>query len=536
MPGRLDSLIDAFLREVWEEFPQSASGLGLTEYADKLGEYSADAFARRNERTDHWLAAFSAVDGDLAADEVIDRDLIAGDLRGDQILRDWAVWRRNPDTYLYPGLSGVFDLFLHRLLPEPDLADAAIARMKQIPAILEDGKRNLDPALASPIFVERSRGVCAAASGYLRDLVPAEVSDAGLRERVAEAGEAAARAYDDMAVFLSELAAAASGPYAIGEDRYSALLREREMLGYGAREMHERGRAEYERLEAEMVARAKDLRGTEDWVEVIRELDRDHPETPAEMQALYAEWTERARAFLVERDLVTFPDGEVCHVVPSPVFQRPIIAVASYSPPPLLTGGRTGHFFVPYPPDGESGRQLAERLESNSRNTIPTVSVHEAYPGHHWHISWMAGNPRVARKVFGSSYFTEGWALYTEGMMLGNGFYEDPRHEMGVMVARIFRAARVVVDTALHLGEMTFDEAVTFMMDSTGFPEAPARSEVGRYCTWPTQAPSYLTGALEIERMRDDWVGRGKTLRSFHDTIAGSGMLPIALAERALNA
>src|SRR5439155_7807104 len=101
--------------------------------------------------------------------------------------------------------------------------------------------------------------------------------------------------------------------------------------------------------------------------------------------------------------------------------------------------------------------------------------------------------------------------------------------------ARIFRAARIVVDTSLHSGDMTFDEAVSFMTSNGGLSEPTARAEVGRYCAWPTQASSYLTGSLEIERIRERYFAEGRgDLRTFHDELATTGALPIGLAERAL--
>jgi len=228
-------------------------------------------------------------------------------------------------------------------------------------------------------------------------------------------------------------------------------------------------------------------------------------------------------------------DGERCLVEPSPPFQRPMLAVASYSSPPAFKPSLTGHFFVPFPPEGTSDDDVQKRLQTNSYTIIPTIAVHEAYPGHHWHLITMQSNPRPVRKVLSTSYFTEGWGLYAELMMMQEGFYDDPKYELGVADARIFRAARIVVDTSLHIGDMTFDEAVNFMMESTGFSEPTARAEVGRYCSWPTQASSYLTGSLEIERMRDRYFAEERgDLRSFHDRLARSGALPIGLAERAL--
>ncbi|MBA3740453.1 MAG: DUF885 domain-containing protein, partial [Chloroflexi bacterium] len=170
---------------------------------------------------------------------------------------------------------------------------------------------------------------------------------------------------------------------------------------------------------------------------------------------------------------------------------------------------------------------------------IPTTAVHEAYPGHHWHLVMSKANPSRLRQVYRTPYFSEGWALYAERMMREQGFFTDLAHEMNQYEATIFRAARIVVDTSLHMGEMTWDEAVTFMTTKTGLTEPTAKAEVTRYCAWPTQASSYLTGCLEIVRIREAFFAkRGSSdtdaLRAFHDGITSSGGLPIALAERAV--
>jgi uncharacterized protein (DUF885 family) len=147
----------------------------------------------------------------------------------------------------------------------------------------------------------------------------------------------------------------------------------------------------------------------------------------------------------------------------------------------------------------------------------------------------MKGHPSAVRRTFRTPYFTEGWGLYAEDMMREQGFFTDPRHEMFQYEAMLFRAARIVVDTSLHLGEMSVPEAVEFMMTRANLPEPTARAEVARYCAWPTQASAYLTGCLEILRMRERYLAQpGATLRGFHDLLAGSGALPIALAEEAL--
>ena len=533
-------LTTEFLNAEFDDSPVRASSLGLTDFDDQLDDLSEAAFERRRAADADWLERFRGVDPDaLDFDDAIDRDLVISILRGRQIVEDWQVWRRQPDTYLNPGMSGIFGLFLHRLRPVEELVDAAVSRLGLIPGNLEDGKRNLRPEMVPAIFLDRAANQARAGARYVREILPSQIDDGPLRAKLAQAGEGAGSAYDDYVAFLEEMRPGATGEWALGEERYSALLREKELLGFDARELRDRGQAAYDELAEELTRCARELRGTDDWKAVLDELNEDHPRTPEEMRVGYEEWTERARQYLREHRLVSFPEGEECAVVPSPPFQRPVLAVASYMQPPPFSDRMLGHFFVPFPPDGASEDEIQKRLATNSYPGIPTTAVHEAYPGHHWHLVMMKANPSRVRQVYRTPYFSEGWALYAERMMREQGFFTDLRHEMNQYEATIFRAARIVVDTSLHLGEMSWDEAVDFMTTKTGLTEPTAKAEVTRYCAWPTQASSYLTGCLEIVRIREAFFEkRGSddtdALRAFHDGITSSGGLPIALAERAV--
>jgi uncharacterized protein (DUF885 family) len=540
VPSAFASLVDSFLKEEYEDSPTLASSLGLTEYDERLDDTSAAAFERRRVSDLEWLRKLRAVaDDGLAPAERIDRDLLVSVLRGRELYQPLEMWRRQPSYYLNPGLNGVFTLFLHRLRPEGELVFAARARLEQVPRSIADGIANLDPALVPPIYADRAIGQAKAAARYARELVPNEVGGAQAHPRLAEAGDIAARAFERFATFLEDLRRKASGSYAIGADLYSALLRDKELLPFGAAELRERGREQYELLSTEANRIATEIDGSGDWAKTCDRLNKIHAPTPDAMRVEYAEWTERARSFLRDTQLVTLPPGEKCTVEPSPPFQRPVLAVASYQRPPAFRDTMHGHFFVPYPPDGTPPDEVQKRLEGNCSAGIPTTAVHEAYPGHHWHLVMAKANPSHARRIFGTAYFSEGWALYAERVMREQGFFADAKHLLYQYEATIFRAARIVVDTSLHTGEMSFDEAVRFMVEKGNLTEPNARAEVGRYCSWPTQASSYLTGMLEIVDIRTRWLARrGKSdrpaLRAFHDAIASSGMLPTTLAERAI--
>ena len=533
-------LVDTFLKEEFAESPAQASSLGLTAYDEKLDDLSADAFRRHEERSKAWLARFRALPDDaLTPAERIDRDFATSILRGRELTAPRRTWQRQPATYLNPGLQGVFSLFLHKLRPEKDLADAARARLAEVPRALRQGMDNLDFTIVPRIYVDRAIGQARAAAKYARELVPLEVKDASAREKLAAVGAEAGDAFDSFAGFLVEKKDKASGDYAVGEELYTALLKEKELLPYDAGALRERGREQYDLLAAELRRLAREIANTDDWVGLLEKLNKTHAATPDGMRGEYAEWTEKARSYLRDTGLVTLPKGERCTVEPSPPFQRPILAVASYNRPPAFSDSLAGHFFVPYPPDNTPEAEIQKRLEGNCSAGIPTTAVHEAYPGHHWHLVMAHFNASKLRQVFSTSYFSEGWALYAERVMREQGFFTDPKHQLYQYEATIFRAARIIVDTGLHLGEMTFDEAVTFMVEKGNLTEPNARAEVGRYCSWPTQASAYLTGMLEIVDLRTRWLaqkGRNDVpaLREFHDRLTSSGAMPTSLAERAL--
>jgi uncharacterized protein (DUF885 family) len=534
------SLVEEYLADRYDESPTWASMLGLTAYDERSEDLSAEAFRRREASVLDWTRRFAAVPDDaLTPADRIDRDVILASLRGRELMQPRLDWKRQPNSYLNPSLGGVFTLFLHRLRPERDLAEAARARLLAVTKHVADGKTNLDFVLVPRVYVDRAIGQAKAAARYARELVPGEVKDPTLRQKVAEAGATAAGAFEDFAAFLDSNKARASGDYAIGEELYTALLREKELLPFDTRELRERGREQYDLLANEANKIAQQIDGGGTWTEVCERLNRVHAPTPDAMRAEYEEWTERARSFLVDTGLVTLPPGERCTVEPSPHYQRPIQAVASYNQPPAFSDSLHGHFFVPYPPDGTPPEEVQKRLEGNCSAGIPTTAVHEAYPGHHWHLVMAKQNGSNVRRTHFTSYFAEGWGLYAERVMREQGFFTDPRHLLFQYEATLFRAARIVVDTSLHTKEMTFDEAIDFMVKNGNLTLPNAKAEVGRYCSWPTQASSYLTGMLEIIDIRTRWLAkRGSAdraaLRAFHDAITSTGSIPTSLAERAI--
>jgi uncharacterized protein (DUF885 family) len=137
-----------------------------------------------------------------------------------------------------------------------------------------------------------------------------------------------------------------------------------------------------------------------------------------------------------------------------------------------------------------------------------------------------------------NTYYQEGWALYAEQWMGRVGLYEgNPDAQVAQLQMRLWRTARVIVDPSLHTGAMSYEEAVQFFVDEVGLERSAAEAEVNRFTTWPTQAPSYIIGWLEIERLEAELkqeLGEQFSEKQFVERVLEAGPLPLALLRRAV--
>ena len=170
---------------------------------------------------------------------------------------------------------------------------------------------------------------------------------------------------------------------------------------------------------------------------------------------------------------------------------------------------------------------------------LPTLTYHEASPGHHFQISIMqeAGELPIYRRAgVGFSAYSEGWGLYAERVADELGVYEnDPFGKVGYLQSYLFRAVRLVVDTGLHHKRWSREQAIRWMVDNAAEPEGSAEREIERYAVMPGQACSYKIGQTEIARLRAEAeakLGTRFDIRAFHDVILNNGAMPLTVLER----
>ena len=279
-----------------------------------------------------------------------------------------------------------------------------------------------------------------------------------------------------------------------------------------------RGRLE---VLAEEIAPGRGARGVAD------DLAREHA-SASELVALYRAEMERSRAFTLERGLATFPDGEALTVLPTPEFAKLTSPYASYQAPAPYDREQRGFFFVTVPSENDH-----DALAGHNRFELVPTAVHEGYPGHHLQLSWANRHPSATRKQLWSPAYAEGWALYCEELFGEQGYYRDARERFAMVRGLLWRAARVVVDTGLHTGGLTFDSAVEYMVAHGLLDRPGAEAEVLRYTMVPAYQLCYQLGRLAIHELRGEVRRRegGRfDLRRFHDRLLATCTVPPALA------
>lgn len=172
------------------------------------------------------------------------------------------------------------------------------------------------------------------------------------------------------------------------------------------------------------------------------------------------------------------------------------------------------------------------------KNGLPTLTYHEASPGHHFQgsIAREQGELPLYRRTQGFSAYSEGWALYAERVADELGVYEgDPFGKIGYLQSYLFRAVRLVVDTGLHHKRWSREQAIRYMVENAAEPEGSATREIERYSVWPGQACSYKLGQTVIANLRaeaEQRLGQRFDIKRFHDVVLLGGPMPLTVLER----
>ena len=406
------------------------------------------------------------------------------------------------------------------------------------PRALALGRRQLrsPPPLWVRLAVETARSY----ARFLRGEYPRRVDSTApdsLRAGLLASGRRAAGALDAYAAFLSDtLVAGPVGSWAAGRAYYDWVLRNVDFLPYDADQLIAMGRRIHAATKLALDSLAQRLEPGVSWQQQVRQMQTRHPE-PGHITEAYERAEGRVLALLRRDSLVRIPPGESLIFVPTPPQLRDTYAWGGYAGITMRDSTAVGRFFVTDVVPGMTPEQVDQKLRTQNDGWIAVIALHEGYPGHHLMAVYTRLNPRRLRRAAGNTYAEEGWALYAEHWMARAGLFDTPDAQLGQLQMRLWRTARVIVDPSIHTGQMTYEQAVQFLVDEVGLERSAAEAEVNRYTTWPTQAPSYIVGWQEIERLEADVhqaLGDRFDHRGFVERVLEAGPLPPLLLRRAV--
>ncbi len=313
-----------------------------------------------------------------------------------------------------------------------------------------------------------------------------------------------------------------------GKSYYEQRVRYYTTLDMTPEEVFNLGNQEVARIKAEMLDIIKELEypgSFSDFIEYLRTDPKFYAETPQELLN-HAAWLSMKAQEILPRYFTTLPSLPFT-VNPVPEDIAPTYTTGRYSGG-SFAGRKAGEYWV-----------NTYNLPARPMYVLPSLTLHEAVPGHHLQISLAKelDLPKFRKNQYLSA-FGEGWGLYAEYLGKEAGIYTTPYQDFGRLTYEMWRACRLVVDPGLHYYGWTREEAIQFMAENTSLSLHEVNTEIDRYIGWPGQAVSYKIGELKIRELRkraEEKLGEKFDIREFHDLLLSNGSVPLSSLERIID-
>jgi hypothetical protein len=324
-------------------------------------------------------------------------------------------------------------------------------------------------------------------------------------------------------------------PPTVGRAMFEVLLRTRHGVDSSPEDVRAFGVALLDETTRELEALAKAQFPGLTWKEALEKVRDDHASAEALPAEAFAAALE-ARDFCIARGIVTIPaqaalarvelvDDEMARTYP----------FAAFSFRAATEEGEAGRYMVSAGATWMDDAQRLQRLRGNCRAWTSVVAPHEAWPGHHLQFWYSDRYASRLRRTASTAVLVEGWGHYCEGLLDRHGFFRTPDQRLALLVMRAWRAARVVLDVAIHCDSMSYEDAVATLRDRAALSADAAEAEVRRYFGAPTQPFTYAWGRGELERLRADVERRDGPAfdeRAFHDRLLRAGPIPTGYLRR----
>jgi uncharacterized protein (DUF885 family) len=536
----VSGLADTYVNSYLDAFPYQAVVMGAREtHPSLLADHSLPALKKWEAREDELLASLKkidvkSIDGMPEAHTYKFLQNLLESSIGYRVCRmelwnvspTWTGWQA--DLPVAAGMQGT---------ARPEDQQNALARWSQVPKYLDDEVANLKEGIRLGYTAPKGnvQSVIAQVNAMLaapiadspfvqmaKPGMPASFKKALEEQERTKIRPAIARYRDFLQKIYLPAAREAIGVSANpnGLACYSAAVKYHATVSMTAQEIHDLGKAQMEKITAEMKTIGRRSFNTDDPVALIKLVTTD-PKYRFKSRDELIKTAESA----VARAKAALPQW--FGILPmSPVIVEPYPAFLEKTAP----GGQA----VPPTADGKPGKYLinAYKATEQSRASLESTAFHETYPGHHLQGSIALereGLHKISRYFFLSG-FGEGWALYSERLADEMGLFSSDVDRLGLLSNEALRAARLVVDSGMHVLGWTRQQAIDYVLLHTTETKASAEAEIDRYIAVPGQATAYMIGNLEIRRLRDEAkqkLGARFDIKEFHDVVLEDGTMPL---------
>jgi uncharacterized protein (DUF885 family) len=543
-------LADQYFSDVYFHFtPTNGTAAGLHQYDDKLEDYSAASiqkevaalhvYEKKVEAIDP-----SALDASVAGDRAILLNSIRSTLLTLEVIRPW---EKNPDNYS-SGITASAFVIMERPYASADTRlKSLVEREKQMPIALLEARNNLKnpPHIYTEIALEQLDGDI---SFFQNDVHSAfaDATDPDTKAAFAKSNATVIASLQSYESWLkSDLLPRSNGDYKLGAETFAKKLSYDEMVDIPLNRLLEIAYADLHKNQAEFARVAKEVDPTKTPQQVLAELATIHP-APDNLLSTFNNTFASLIDFINTHHIITIPSKVEPTLEETPPFERATTSASMDPPGPFETHSTKAYFNVTLPEKNWTPEHIAEHMSEFNIGTIISTSVHEAYPGHYVQFLWEPQFPSTIRKILGANTNIEGWAHYTEQMMLDQGYGQpgtgakDEREakliRLGQIQDALLRDARFVNSIKLHTGQFTFDQAVNFFVTdgyqshSVGLVETKRGTADATYLY-------YTLGKLEIMKLRADMMkkqGAAFNLQTFHDNFMRQGFAPIKIIRKAM--
>ena len=527
-PGDLKRMADEYYRWRNQNFPTASSDMGLHTWDDKLTDYSLSAvLARRLYVTDLLNKVRAMPAASWSKDDRIDWLLFRSQLEGVAFFnRVNDPEATDPQVYVNECSTGIFSLLKKEYDTPRVRALAATARLKQMPFVIEKAKSNLTKPvqLYARLAIDSARSIDGLFNDSMmslaKDLTPAE------KNALVAARDAALKSIHGFADWLEQRLPGMVPFKPMGAENYNYLLKNVYLLPLDAGQVEMLGQTELARYRA-LESLLSDPSLADPNPARSKSIPTDQQDFLKKYESRQAEMIE----FLKSRHLVTMPS----YLGPFQIRQlpeafKPTSPGGFMNPPGVYDKDNTGFYFIPTYNPASKNFYIRAAIEDPR-----PILGHEGIPGHFLQLSIANHIADEIRRQHSDGIIIEGWALYTEEMLMRTGLYPDNSvAQAQILRLSRYRAARIGVDVNLHTGKWTFEQAVKYFMEAGGLDREAAEGEAAGAASNPTQKITYITGKWQIMRLLGryrDKKGSSFQLGQFHDDLLKNGSLPLSIVE-----